>query len=59
MLLQSRLEKTKEDYYIWCRLRRNMTLKKMVFVLGDKLSKIYDAAITLYEVAQVPKSTKM
>ena len=31
-----------------------MTLKKIVFVLGDKLSTIYDVAIALHEVAQVP-----
>ena len=36
-----------------------MALDEIVFVLGDKQPTIYDAAIMLYEVAQVPKLKKM
>ena len=38
---------------------RYILSENVVFVLGDKLSASYDAAISLYMVATKPKSKKM
>ena len=36
-----------------------MDQEKVIFVLGDKLPTIYDAALGIYSVAQGPNTLKM
>ena len=37
----------------------NMSEEKVLFILEDKLTTIYDAVIGIYSVATKPKTTKM
>ena len=38
---------------------KNMSSEKINFVLGDKLPTVYDAAISIFEVATQPEQKKM
>ena len=65
----NKLHHTHEDWWNWwkflwflqCFFRVEMSQEKekLIFILGDKLPTYYDAAISIYQVSQSPKTHKM
>ena len=41
------------------KVKNNIMSREIVFILGDKLPTIYDAAVAIYSEATQPKTSKM